>query len=53
MIYTVVWVQLQDNYLGECVSSSTTKGVHRGSRSVADGLDLHSATNTGDWVRSL
>jgi hypothetical protein len=47
------WVQLQDNYLGECVSSSTVKGVHQGSRSVADGLDLHSATNTGDWVRSL
>jgi len=47
------WVQLQDNYLGECVSSSTAKGVHQGSRSVADGLDLHSATNTGDWVRSL
>jgi hypothetical protein len=53
MIYTIVWVQWQDNYLGECVSSSTVKGVHQGSRSVADGLDLHSVTNTGDWVRSL
>jgi hypothetical protein len=26
------------------------KGVHHGSRSVADGLDLHSATNTGDTL---
>jgi hypothetical protein len=38
---------------GECVSFSTAKGVHQGSRSVADGLDLHSTTNTSDWVRSL
>lgn len=35
--------------LGQCMSSSTTKGVHHGSRSVANGLDLHSA-NTGDGL---
>ncbi|KAJ6893012.1 hypothetical protein NC652_027115 [Populus alba x Populus x berolinensis] len=43
-------VQCEENYLGECVSSSTAKGVHHGSRLVADGLDLHSTTNTGDWL---
>ncbi|KAJ6856284.1 hypothetical protein NC651_038011 [Populus alba x Populus x berolinensis] len=26
------------------------KGVHHGSRSIVDGLDLHSATNTGDGL---
>ncbi|KAJ6860687.1 hypothetical protein NC651_036922 [Populus alba x Populus x berolinensis] len=31
------------------MSSSTAKGVHHDSRSVADGLDLHSA-NTGDGL---
>ena len=35
------------------MSSSTAKGVHKGNKSVADGLDLQSATNTSDWVRSV
>ncbi|KAJ6959933.1 hypothetical protein NC653_038092 [Populus alba x Populus x berolinensis] len=42
-------VKCEENYLGQCMSSSTAKGVHHGSRSVEDGLDLHSA-NTGDGL---
>ncbi|KAJ6949834.1 hypothetical protein NC651_003726 [Populus alba x Populus x berolinensis] len=43
-------VKCKEHYLGHCVSSSTEKGVHHGSRSVANGRDLHSDKHTGDGL---
>ncbi|KAJ6967212.1 hypothetical protein NC652_004694 [Populus alba x Populus x berolinensis] len=45
----IVKVKCEEHYLGHNVSSSTEKGVH-GSRSVADGRDLHLDTHTGDGL---